>query len=76
MFIYQNEKNWTRSITIKTVSRDIAIDNLEFEKDFDIQLIAAELLDSVYTDESVFTLSRFFSSWTNKECTKNYLLLT
>ena len=54
-----NEKNWSNQYH-KTVSRDIALDMLDLKKEFDIKLIAAELLDSVYTDESFLPYPDFF----------------
>lgn len=54
-----NEKNWSNQYH-KTISRDIALDMLDLKKDFDIKLIAAELLDTVYTDESFLPYPDFF----------------
>ena len=54
-----NETSWSDQYH-KTISRELAIDMLDLKKDFDIQLIAAELLDTVYADEDFLPYPDFF----------------
>lgn len=46
----------------KTLNREIAIDMLSLRKDMDIQLIAAELRDSVYVDDDFVPYEDFFAT--------------
>lgn len=59
-----NELAW-ESQYHKTLNREIAIDMLSLRKDMDIQLIAAELRDSVYVDADFVPYEDFFATGKN-----------
>lgn len=61
-----NELAWDSQYH-KTLDREIAIDMLSLRKEMDIQLIAAELRDSVYVDADFVPYADFFA--TGKEMT-------
>lgn len=54
-----NEAQWSAQYH-KTLDRDIALSMLDLKKEFDIQLIAAELQNTVYADENYLPYPDFF----------------
>lgn len=59
-----NELAW-ESQYHKTLNREIAIDMLSLRKEMDIQLIAAELRDTVYVDDDFIPYADFFATGKN-----------
>lgn len=56
-----NELAWDSQYH-KTLNREIAVDILSLRKEMDIQLIAAELRDSVYVDDDFVPYDDFFAT--------------